>query len=1141
VSTTAVTNLNADMVDGKHASELGGGGLTTAEGDARYVLLGPATIQTTSSAFAISVESTATGGKGVYGKASGVLGTGVYGKSDHYHGVHGESDGSGITGIGVFGLAASTESVNYGGYFETNSPVGYGVYGKASTGYGVYGDAVNIGVYGKASGSSGTGVYGESYYGVHGYSTYPSGKGVYGQSTAPSGYGVYGENISTGYSGYFTGGKGVKVVGTIESTALVSAETFQSTVTTGTAPFVVESTTLVTNLNADMIDGKHASELGGLTTAEGDARYVLFGPTTVQTTSSAAAIQVESTANSAISIYGQASATGAFNNYGGYFTAAGDDGRGVYGAASGASGRGVYGFATATGAVTNAGGQFQADGDSGVGVQGIATATGGTNYGGNFWGAGESGYGVRGVATGASGRGVYGMSTGTTNPYGGFFESPYTGAYGKATLTGSVINWGGLFEAEGDGGRAVAGYANASGEVTNYGGYFQSAGNTGYGVFGWSTGTSGRGVYGVSSGTSGYGIYGENLSNGYAGYFTGGKGVKVEGTIESTVSTGIAPFLVSSETLVVNLNADMVDGKHASELGGLTTAEGDARYVLLGPATIQTTSSAFAVSLESTASTGVGVYGRASATGNYDNYGGYFSAAGDHGRGVYGEAPAYGVYGEGTETGSVLNYGGYFVTAGNVGQAVAGYANATGNYTNYGGYFQALGDTGSGVQGIAAGTGGKGVQGKATQTGAYTNYGGYFSAAGNAGRGVYGTATATGSAASNYGGYFSAHGDISRGVYAEALGPYGIGVFGMSSGSSGYGIYGQNNSSGYSGYFSGGWGVKVEGSLEVTDRVGIGTTEALYKLTVHGENDKVIYGYLNETNTAADGRAAIYGYRTSSTRNDGSDFGFNTTNNAITGYNVSGEVFTFGVGGFCNNDLGRTGGVIGAHYQGDYFGALGYKDENYKKWGGYFDGEDGVYASKLQVQDKTPFSYSRFGAGLTGHGLSNAWDVLISGKLEVNGPAYLDGGYSDIAELIKVNGAAEAGDVLVVDPDHDEMAKPCSKPYDASIIGVISESPSLLVSGGLEEKDAKPLALCGRVKVKVSVENGPIRRGDLLATSSTPGHAMKATKPGFIIGKAMQNFDGSSGKTGMITVFVNITWYGGEGAVSMVNSERNEH
>jgi len=50
--------------------------------------------------------------------------------------------------------------------------------------------------------------------------------------------------------------------------------------------------------------------------------------------------------------------------------------------------------------------------------------------------------------------------------------------------------------------------------------------------------------------------------------------------------------------------------------------------------------------------------------------------------------------------------------------------------------------------------------------------------------------------------------------------------------------------------------------------------------------------------------------------------------------------------------------------------------------------------------------------------------------------------------------------------------------------------------------------MIGIVPCKVSAENGPIARGDLLVTSSTPGHAMKGTdRPqmtGAIVGKALE-------------------------------------
>ena len=65
---------------------------------------------------------------------------------------------------------------------------------------------------------------------------------------------------------------------------VAAAQSFRSTVETGTAPLVVASSTLVTNLNADRLDGKHASDfatasdmttLQGYFDASGNARNAL--------------------------------------------------------------------------------------------------------------------------------------------------------------------------------------------------------------------------------------------------------------------------------------------------------------------------------------------------------------------------------------------------------------------------------------------------------------------------------------------------------------------------------------------------------------------------------------------------------------------------------------------------------------------------------------------------------------------------------------------------------------------------------------------------------------------------------------------------------------------------------------------------
>ena len=83
------------------------------------------------------------------------------------------------------------------------------------------------------------------------------------------------------------------------------------------------------------------------------------------------------------------------------------------------------------------------------------------------------------------------------------------------------------------------------------------------------------------------------------------------------------------------------------------------------------------------------------------------------------------------------------------------------------------------------------------------------------------------------------------------------------------------------------------------------------------------------------------------------------------------------------------------------------------------------------------------------------------------------------------------------------------------VAGVVSTNPGTTL-GSSVSPDGKPIALAGRVPVKVVDENGAINPGDLLTTSSVPGYAMKCISrercSGAIIGKALEKFDGNKGK-----------------------------
>ncbi len=88
---------------------------------------------------------------------------------------------------------------------------------------------------------------------------------------------------------------------------------------------------------------------------------------------------------------------------------------------------------------------------------------------------------------------------------------------------------------------------------------------------------------------------------------------------------------------------------------------------------------------------------------------------------------------------------------------------------------------------------------------------------------------------------------------------------------------------------------------------------------------------------------------------------------------------------------------------------------------------------------------------------------------------------------------------------------PSEQAYDKRVAGVISGAgnykPGIVLDKQDESEMRKPLALVGKVYCKADAQYGAIEIGDLLTTSSTPGHAMKAADPtkalGTVIGKAL--------------------------------------
>lgn len=148
---------------------------------------------------------------------------------------------------------------------------------------------------------------------------------------------------------------------------------------------------------------------------------------------------------------------------------------------------------------------------------------------------------------------------------------------------------------------------------------------------------------------------------------------------------------------------------------------------------------------------------------------------------------------------------------------------------------------------------------------------------------------------------------------------------------------------------------------------------------------------------------------------------------------------------------------------------------------------------------------------------------IITDELEIKGG-------SDLAEMFSTSATAnliEPGSVVVMDASDPGNIMVSSKASDPLVVGVVSgangvRSGMLMGQEGTEAFGDVPVAIVGRVYVKADDSNGPIKPGDLLTSSSTPGHAMRVVQgdaaTGTILGKALTPI----GTNGFVLMLVNL-------------------
>lgn len=210
----------------------------------------------------------------------------------------------------------------------------------------------------------------------------------------------------------------------------------------------------------------------------------------------------------------------------------------------------------------------------------------------------------------------------------------------------------------------------------------------------------------------------------------------------------------------------------------------------------------------------------------------------------------------------------------------------------------------------------------------------------------------------------------------------------------------------------------------------------------------------------------------------------------------------------------------------------------------------------LQKNNTSVFKVTN--AGVTSLGLSGTASTtavcssLATGTAPTAGTAYelrdcSGAPVADYAEMYPVEKGIEYGDIVttgteivntydigadgnidwkLVKGNVSKLVKSSSE-YQNNVIGIVSDNHNDFSSTGYNIKDSDnpmPVALNGRVPVKISSDSQEIKTGDYLTSSEEAGMATKALKSGFVIGKALEDWTPSSGKK-TIMIFVEQGYY----------------
>jgi len=235
----------------------------------------------------------------------------------------------------------------------------------------------------------------------------------------------------------------------------------------------------------------------------------------------------------------------------------------------------------------------------------------------------------------------------------------------------------------------------------------------------------------------------------------------------------------------------------------------------------------------------------------------------------------------------------------------------------------------------------------------------------------------------------------------------------------------------------------------------------------------------------------------------------------------------------------RSDGVVGESASPDHAGVIGRNSINFTlddnavgvygtggKHAGKFDGHVQVNGGatitgtlevpqintvndRMQIAGACTFTGPGI-AGIVEPTVTITGGVLCNDTIQANDVLLAGADFAEEFDILDADDA-EPGTVMVL--DREGVIKPSCSPYDRKVAGIISGAgdyrPGIVLdkrAPGRRPRSA--LALVGKVYCKVDANYASIETGDMLTTSPTHGHAMKASDPvksfGAVIGKALR-------------------------------------